>query len=202
MISTGRDDPGGVSYGTHQLSANAGTLQRFVDSPEGRRWARTFSGARGGTDEFSRRWRTVAAQDPDAFRQAQHDFIGRTHYSPAIASVRERTNADLDAMAPAVREAAWSVAVQHGGASRILRDAVNAADRRMRGPGDRVNRTTREYQRALLDSVYDARTEYVRALIPNAAPEHQRTFRNLITNRYPQERRNALRMFDAEETGR
>ena len=126
-VSGGVGDPGGVSYGTYQLSSRTGTAARFMDN-EGAAWALDFGKAAPGSAAFSQCWREVAEREPDGFGQAQHAFIERTHYRPAVAKVLEQTGLDLDARHPAVRDAAWSVAVQHGGAAGILVDAVRAVE--------------------------------------------------------------------------
>ena len=89
-VSGGVGDPGGVSYGTYQLSSRTGTAARFIAS-EGAAWAQDFGKFAPGSASFSRCWREVAEREPDAFGEAQHAFIERTHYRPAVAKVIEQT---------------------------------------------------------------------------------------------------------------
>lgn len=191
-VSSGRNDPGGVSYGTYQLSTNAGTLQSFLRN-EGAGWAGELGDARPGTASFSDRWRQIAAREPQAFGDAQHAFIERTHYSPAVAAVQDRTGVDLDSRHNAVRDAVWSVSVQHGGAATILNRAV-AQVSQSHAPADAG------YDRALIGAIYDQRTRYVLDVAQNntglSAGERQQ-LRDITTNRYPAERRDALAMLDA-----
>lgn len=89
-VSGGVGDPGGVSYGTYQLSSRTGTAARFIAS-EGAAWAQDFGKFAPGSASFSRCWREVAEREPDAFGEAQHALIERTHYRPAVAKVIEQT---------------------------------------------------------------------------------------------------------------
>jgi hypothetical protein len=113
-VSSGLRDPGGVSYGLYQLASKTGTVAAFM-AAEGVRWSRDFLDKAPGSAPFSAAWAAVAARDPVAFGEAQHAFIERSHYRPAIAAVKARTGLDLDRRADAVRDACWSCSVQHGG---------------------------------------------------------------------------------------
>lgn len=190
-VSTGKDDPGGVSYGSYQLSGRLGMAKAFVESPEAKRWATKFHGLTPETAAFSAQWKRVAASDPDGLQAAQDAFIGRANYRRAVDNVRKATGIDLSAQSNAVRQVTFSVAVQHGRADIVLRDAVRRLDRRMK-------RTDAGYQKALIHAIYDRRTEYVAALRRTAMKDGRfgdaRSFGNVIKNRYPAERADALRL--------
>ena len=180
-VSTGVGDPGGVSYGLYQLASRKGTVQSFLRN-EGARWRNQLS-ASPGSAAFSAAWKAIAAREPDDFTAAQHEFIKRSHYDPTVAAVLRATHVDLDDRHDAVRDATWSVAVQHGGAASILIPAVEkAADK-----GDR----------ALVNAIYDERERYVRRVAGRTAkPSERRTLLSVIDNRYPAERRDALAMLE------
>lgn len=184
-VSSGRGDPGGVSYGAYQFATNTGDAAAFVASPEFRPWAREFDNLRPGTEAFGNRWRAVAERDADAFREAQHAYVERTHYDPVVNRVDRDTGYNLDNASDAVRNATWSVSVQHGAAARILGDAVRRTDQAL-------PRTDPGYEAMLIDNIYDRRTEYVTTLRDRAIAQNRtgdaRTFNNIINNRYPQER--------------
>lgn len=191
-VSTGVNDPGGVSYGIYQLSSNAGTLRSFMGN-EGARWAGELSAA-PGSRAFSDAWRAIAAREPEAFRAAQHSFIQRTHYEPAVAAVAGSTGLDLNARHDAVRDATWSVSVQHAGAAIILNRAVAATDAQLA-------RTDPGYDRALINNIYAARTDYVlnvaRTSTSLTAGERAQLV-DVTRNRYPAELAQALAMLDAQ----
>lgn len=184
-VSGGQGDPGGVSYGLFQLSSKAGSVAAFL-AGEGARWLRELTGVPGSA-EFSARWQALAARESDAFAQAQRDFIERTHYRPVVDHVLAETKLDLDVRHPAVRDATWSTAVQHGGARAILVEAIERADT-LFGRADRV------YDEALVEAIYAVRIAYVERLAGRASGATRRVLTNVATKRYPAERADALRM--------
>lgn len=187
-VSSGKGDPGGVSYGIYQLSSNAGTLTKFM-AAEGKRWAPEFGDAKAGSAPFSAAWEKIAAREPDAFRSAQHAFIDRTHYKPVVAAVLASNALDLDSRHDAVREAAWSVSVQHAGAKTILGTAVGLADQKgARGdPG---------YDRGLVEAIYKARTDYVlKVASGKTKPAERDQLISITKNRYPSELADVLKLF-------
>ncbi|HEX5747476.1 MAG TPA: LysM peptidoglycan-binding domain-containing protein [Archangium sp.] len=135
-VSSGNGDSGGVSYGSYQLSSNRGTAQRFVDSlrtshPD---YHAALSAHAPGTEAFSNAWRELARQDPQRFDRAQHDFIQATHYDVAARGIQQDTGLDLNTRSAALRDVAWSTAVQHGpgnadsGAREIFQRALAGRD--------------------------------------------------------------------------
>ena len=130
VISSGRGDHGGKSYGTYQLSSRAGTLQDFVKNGG---YSDRLT-ARVGTAEFDKQWKGLAANDP-AFAQAQHDYIKRTHYDKAANSLA-MTGIDLSGRGKAVQDMLWSTSVQFGagsaaegmGGAGLVRRALHGKD--------------------------------------------------------------------------
>jgi hypothetical protein len=189
-VSGGHGDPGGVSYGTYQLASRTGTAARFV-AAEGAPWARSFGAAQPGSAAFSRVWRELAEREPEAFEAAQHAFIERSHYRPAVAAVLAATGLDLDSRHDAVRDATWSVSVQHGRAARILSAAVAQADAQM------ARDAGLDYDRALIGTIYAERTAYVLGVAGRSGEAAARMLRSITRNRYPAELKSALAMLDA-----
>lgn len=183
-VSTGLRDPGGVSYGLYQLATRTGTAAAFV-AAEGARWQGDFAGKKPGSSAFSAAWQAIAARDPAAFAAAQHAFIERTHYRPAVAAALRQAGLDMDRRANAVRDACWSVAVQHGSAALILCRAIAAADKQ-------AARTSAGYDRALIEAIYAARSAYVRKVAAGAEPGARRTLLDIVARRYPAELKQAL----------
>ncbi|WP_221792509.1 LysM peptidoglycan-binding domain-containing protein [Aquisediminimonas sediminicola] len=190
-ISSGKGDPGGISYGIYQLATKTGSAAAAVASPEFRPWARDFANLQPGTVAFGNQWKAVAARDPSAFRQAQDTYIQRTHYMPVVNHVARSTGYSLDHASEAVRNVAFSVSVQHVGAVKILTEAVQRTDQLL-------PRTDPHFEALLIDKIYDRRTEYVAALRNNAIAKGKKceaqTFSDVITIRYPQERSAAQKM--------
>lgn len=191
-------DAGGVFYGTYQFATQTGDAAAVVASPEFRPWAREFHDLSPGTEAFGNKWRVVATRDPKAFGEAQHAYVSRTHYEPVIRGVDGNTGYNLDNASDAVRNATWSVSVQHGAATRILTDAVRQTDKALprNDPG---------YKAALIGNIYDRRTAHVTAVrdkaISNGKAKYAINLNIIIQKRYRRERVDALRMLSEEYSG-
>ena len=197
-VSSGRNDAGGVSYGLYQFTSRfpvyergkiagynvGGTVRTFLNSQEGSAWRTEFATLTPGTEPFSAAWRRAARLHGSQFADAQHRFIKRTHYEPAVNGVTKGTGLDLDGRSDAIRNVAWSVAVQHKKAIKILKDAIDATDKSM-------NRNDSNYDRSLVNNIYIARTAYI---LNNVSPKS--TARSIASRRYVEERIDALRMLD------
>jgi hypothetical protein len=154
-VSTGVKDKGGVSYGAFQLASRKGQVQGFLKST-GSQWASEFDGQdpteRGGA--FGQTWKAIAARDPVAFFEAQGRYIQTTHYNPVVRQVLKATGLDINSRPLAVQQVVWSIAVQHGGAAKIIRDAVNDLDQ-WTSPSESG------YDYALINNLNDFRSQYV-----------------------------------------
>ncbi len=173
-VSSGKGDAGGKSYGAYQLASIKGQVTAFLRA-EGAPWAAEFAGldpTRPGA--FEQRWKSIAARDPVSFFEAQHSYIERTHYHP-VAEHARANGLNLDAMPKAVRDAIWSMSVQHGGAKKIVSDAL------LRLGGERA-------PRAVVNALYDARLAYIRGITLDSET------RKSLVNRYDSERGDALAM--------
>lgn len=122
FVSTGKDDPGGPSYGVHQLSSKD-SMPAFLRSEEGKAYAERFGGARPGTAAFNRTYSQIASEDADGLAKAQKAFYTRTHYQPALEAAKA---AGFDVEDRGVQEALFSIGVQHGGAQKIIGAATAA----------------------------------------------------------------------------
>lgn len=154
-VSTGHNDPGGVSYGKHQLASNTGTMQAFLNSSEGEAYREEFAGMRAGSDEFSAKYREVASRDAEGFAEAQQSFIARTHYDPvANYAATQGMNTESEA----IQEALYSQSVQHSGEGnrKIIDDAMS-----------RVGPDASESE--VIDALYDARGDYASQFVSSSA---------------------------------
>ncbi|HST44704.1 MAG TPA: LysM domain-containing protein [Luteimonas sp.] len=203
-VSTGNGDIGGVSYGSYQLSTAAGRPAEFLAN-EGVAWSADFAGLQPGTRAFSQAWRDVAAREPEAFQQAQHDYIGRTHYQPQVDRVERRTTVagvdggiaaagvDLEQHSRALQNAAWSTGVHHGPASNIVANAV----RDVLAAG--VQEWDARFDRDVIDAVY---TERGRRDANGELAHFSRNSADVqrgVAARFVGERADALGALDAED---
>lgn len=154
-VSTGHNDPGGVSYGKHQLASETGTMQAFLNSREGEAYREEFAGMQAGSSEFSAKYREVAEHDADGFANAQQSFIARTHYDP-VANYAATQGMDIES--EAIQEALYSQSVQHSGEGnrKIIDDAMS-----------RVGPDASEDE--IIDALYDARGDYASQFVSSSA---------------------------------
>jgi hypothetical protein len=122
-VSTGSGDPGGVSYGSYQMATKTGTAARFVNQGDFP-WRDEFAGLAPGTAAFTTKWKQIAASETARFQKAQHEFIKRTHYDLLVAKVKNEDALDINSCSHAVQDAVWSTAVQHGGGTPVIHNAL------------------------------------------------------------------------------
>lgn len=152
----GYDGRGGTSYGTYQIASGVGTMSRFLNYLEAKapdlasRLSTSGPANTGGREgAMANEWKNIASQHPKRFEALQHEFIGETHYQPALKSVTLSTGEDLSKRSQAVREVLWSTAVQHGpnGAADIFTSAVEKLQAKGQEKSDK----------ALIEEVYAQR---------------------------------------------
>jgi hypothetical protein len=119
-VSTGKGDPGGVSYGTYQLASKIGRADAFVK----KYYPKEFEGLKGGTPEFTAKWKELAAKDPKALHANEHAYIKETHYDPQVKKLAKDINLDVTKRSAAFRDVVWSVAVQHGPNTDVIVAAI------------------------------------------------------------------------------
>ncbi len=109
-VSTGKGDPGGVSYGTYQLASKIGRADEFAK----RYYPDEFQGLKGGSDEFTAKWKALAAKDAVALRANEHAFIQETHYDPQVKYLAKELGLKVVDRSATLRDVVWSTAVHHG----------------------------------------------------------------------------------------
>lgn len=118
VISGGKGDYGGKSYGTYQLSLNQKTLSNFVKQSAFRSELNTVDIA---NTEFDAIWKRIASEKTAEFKQDQHDFIEKTHFVPCLNKL---SFLDVQNRGDAINEMIWSYSVQYGpggGSKKIIR---------------------------------------------------------------------------------
>ncbi|HLW65442.1 MAG TPA: hypothetical protein VKS79_09005 [Gemmataceae bacterium] len=119
-VSTGVGDPGGESYGTYQLASKIGRADEFVR----KYYPEEFKGLKGGSPEFTQKWKELAASDPDGLHKKEHEFIKVTHYDPQVRKLKKDLDVDVDNRSAALHDVVWSTAVQHGPNTNVIVDAA------------------------------------------------------------------------------
>lgn len=159
----GFDRTGGTSYGKFQIASRVGTMNRFLNflSEHEPAWAarlRQSGPANTGSTRgrMPAEWAKIAGEAPARFEQLQTEFIKKDHYQPAREKILLQTGVDIDSAKPAVREALFSTAVQHGagGAARIFNAAI---DKFLKRPGAATG--VKNFEQALVSEVYTKRQD-------------------------------------------
>ena len=176
IAAIGYDRTGGTSYGKYQIASKPGSMDNFLQFLDGaapdlasklREAGPADTGGRKGGMPTA--WREIAEQQPERFAALQEQFIRDTHYTPALAAVRQ-AGFNTDEFSPALKEVLWSTSVQHGptGAARIFIRAAERAD------------TSHTREKDLIRSVYANRagqfkssTDSVRAAVQQRLQEEQ-----------------------------
>jgi hypothetical protein len=119
-VSTGAGDPGGVSYGSYQLASKVGRADEFAR----KYYPKEFAGLKGGTPEFTARWKELAAADPKGLHAKEHEYIRVSHYDPQAAKLLKDVKLDVTKRSAALRDVVWSTAVHHGPQTDVITTAL------------------------------------------------------------------------------
>jgi len=129
-VSSGKGDPGGVSYGAHQLNSNKGGMTNFLRSAEGAKYYGELRGLTPGSEEFTKKYKDIVSRDGKGMEQAQTAFIKRENYDPVVKWFEKQYGVDINKRSRAVQEAFFSVATQYGPgkAKGVMGDAFGNRD--------------------------------------------------------------------------
>lgn len=127
-ISDGWGDPGGKSYGTYQLSSNAGSLGEYVDwlQKKGYWFGAELAKHTLTSAEFDAAWKWLANSDnAEDFAKSQHDYIAYAYYEPAVRALA-RAGFNIENHNEVMKDVVWSRSVQYGPAliEEMFTDAV------------------------------------------------------------------------------
>lgn len=186
----GRDKNGGFSYGQYQIACRPGTMAAYLKFLADRqpamcarlRQAGGAAAAAAGSAAFQTAWRALAA-DP-AFAESQHAFIAATHYQPFADRLQASLGLDLARRSAALRDVAWSVAVQHGANNTIFDRAL-----------ERLGSPLPDDDAALINAIYDERGR-VDVYFSKSTAE----VRNAVAQRFARERTLALAQVASDGT--
>lgn len=167
-ISKDPRDPGGASYGIFQFSSKAGTLQSFLRESG---YGQDFDGLIPGTSLFDSKWRQLAMNND--FAVAQTNYIATHLYQPVRDEATQMGIVDH----PAINEAIFSMAVQHGAAKMLVKTASMALPHEY---------TTDQ----CINQLYSTRASYVKHLALNPSLQAE------LLNRFYYERRDCVAYYN------
>jgi murein DD-endopeptidase MepM/ murein hydrolase activator NlpD len=188
VVSTGKGDLGGVSYGCYQMSSTMGTVGRFVTQADFQ-FRDDFKGLKPGSPPFSAKWKAIAAAQPDAFRRCQHDFIKRLLFDPLVAKVLKEDGLDVTTRSHAVQDVVWSTAVQHGGNTSMIHKAIAARGLSLNDP---------DFDRKFIRAVYAERGRKKANGSLVYFSSSSAAVQKGVANRFASEERDALKMLSDE----
>ena len=163
-------DPGGDSYGSYQLATKVGTLQGYLRTSLP--YVNELKAAgRIKSKTFNAKWKAIAAQDPDGFKQSQFDYVATISYLPC------RKYADHIGIADtlALNSCLFSTSNQSGGWRKIL---------------DRAGVNQLDDEETQINKLYDARARYFQSLTSLSA----KVKKAIIEQRTIKERADCLKL--------
>lgn len=191
-VSSGVGDAGGVSYGSYQMTSKprGGTVARFI-ADAAVPWRARFAGLNPGSPEFSAEWKLLATEAPDAFFEAQHAFIKRTHFDPLVGKIIAQHGLVVPLRSNALQDVIWSTAVQHGPNTPVVHRAIQNL-----GGGGAAAPADREHDRRLIVAIYAERGR--RNADGNLVyfSKNSQAVQDGVARRFRDEERDALRMLD------
>ena len=192
-VSGGAGDPGGVSYGSYQMSTKRGTVEKFVNEA-GFPWPDRFQGLTPGDRAFTAAWEKLATDEPEAFFAAQHAFIKKTHFDRLVVKIEADSELDVTQRSGALQDVVWSTAVQHGADTGVVGAAINTEE--VGGPASLLADMRRD--RDLIAAIYDERGRDDNGGGLVHFRSSSREVQDGVRDRFVKEKAEALAMFDAE----
>ncbi|EBC6378490.1 hypothetical protein C3570_11475 [Salmonella enterica] len=124
VISSGKGDHGGVSYGMYQLSSKMGTVNKYIAVSK---YQDLFEGKVPATPEFNKVWKKIAVDHKEEFAKDQHFFIEKTHYQVQIDLLASKGIYFSHSRA-AINDMIWSTSVQYGPTTGLISRALKGKD--------------------------------------------------------------------------
>ena len=182
----GHDSSGGWSYGAYQLASLKGSVAKFLNflalaEPGFAADLNATGGdsaARRGDPRFRTVWKELATNHAKRFLELQHGFIKASHYDKFVDKVKSQIGLDIETRSLAIKNVAWSTAVQHGASNTVFKAALDGAQVADGRPGDE----------AIINAVYAERSK-VDKRFPSVPDLH-----DSLRDRFAQEKADALSM--------
>lgn len=116
VIANTPKDPGGKSYGLYQFSLKKGTMERFIKEYGE---SLDLDGYEVGSKEFDMAYTSTCKLASEGFKIAQRAFAKKHYFNP----VRKYADRLKISRTPAINEALFSIAIQHGRWKKIIKNA-------------------------------------------------------------------------------
>lgn len=123
-VSTGSGDLGGISYGSYQLSSNAGSVDSFLDFAQNypndalANYGRTLAQYEVNSQEFINTWEEIGQSDPDGFGELQDAYAMEVYYNPSCIKLQENYY-NVSTKSIAMKACVFSRAIQYGSGNMV-----------------------------------------------------------------------------------
>lgn len=193
IVSSGKGDAGGASYGSYQMTSipGGGTVKRFVSQSDFV-FRDRFLNLKPGSAEFTAVWKDIAAKQPDQFQNSQHEFIKRTHFDLLARKILNEDDLDITERSHALQDVIWSTAVQHGGGSSIVHKAMAKV---------KVSPDDADFDAKLISAIYAERGRKNSDGVLVNFSRNSLKVQQGVANRFKQEEKDALNMLKDELGG-
>ena len=169
-----------TSYGIYQMNS-AGTMQNFLNSPEGEVFGSHLNKYEVGSPDFNATYKKLATNYGDRLAEAQQSYMQRTHFEPIVKMAEEN---GVNVNDPKIQETLWSQSVQHSpqGNAQIVKNAVASLG----------NGATQD---EVVQALYNSRNAYVQGL----STIDDKT-KAQLANRYTNEMKDVLNGAEGKKT--
>lgn len=169
LISSGKGDHGGKSYGSHQLSSSSGTLNEYLKQSK---YAKEFEGLTPGSAEFDAKWKQLGSTKE--FANDQKDFISKSHYQPQMNKL-SKAGYDLSGRGRAVQEAVYSTATQYRNMTTgLFKDAIGDKENLSKMSDEDIIIALQRRKLAGVDRDFKSSDEKNRKGVRNRIPEEEK----------------------------
>ena len=123
-VSTGSGDLGGISYGSYQLSSNAGSVDSFLDFAQNypddalANYGRTLAQYEVNSQEFINTWEEIGQADPDGFGELQDAYAMEVYYNPSCIKLQANYY-NVSTKSIAMKACVFSRAIQYGSGNMV-----------------------------------------------------------------------------------
>lgn len=120
MISSGKGDAGGVSFGTYQLASYKQSVTTKGDLPKfwNKYYASQYPGVSPGDNAaFKSAWTSAVNANPTQFQQNEVSFMYDAYYRPIRNDLISSIGLDPDTQSRGFQELCWAMSIQFGSKS-------------------------------------------------------------------------------------
>ena len=171
-FAAAKGDHGGRSYGMFQI-----TQDNMPDYIRNSKYRNEFSGLKPNTEAFDRKWKSLAASDPNGFAEDQENYIKKTHYDPLSRKLR-RIGLDVNTRGRGIKDMVWSTATQYGANTNVIKNALKGKDVSTMSD-TQIIETVQQYKYRSVDHYFRKSSSAVRNSIRKRALQEKKSLINL-----------------------